>query len=288
MTEVLDKLRPATYYGGKPVSPYEDEFVSPTAVPPEPPEPPSKDDSADAGGPRWRVEKEKERHFTIWIAEDFSTHPDASSDLEQIDKTRKESLSEALQTAVPNVLDNSKLRTALIVLPQETGHSSGTFAVSFDAGTFAVSFDAGAFAVSFDAGTFAASLDAALFENATEKDVPAPLADALHDLREINDEAAEEGIAPPSALAIANADRLLRAIYGISPRQYLVELLPEGVIAIAIPGGFRSSVALLCESDGGALCSVNMNGKHRRQRYPHTYQLPDRFIREALSELGRE
>ena len=135
---------------------------------------------------------------------------------------------------------------------------------------------------------FRASLDAVLPENAMEEDVPAPLAEALRDLNEINDEADEEGIARPSELAIANADRLLRAIYGILPRQYLVELLPEGVIAIRIPGGFRRSVALLCESDGGALCSVNMKGKHRRKRYPHTDQLPDRFIREALNELGRE
>ena len=135
---------------------------------------------------------------------------------------------------------------------------------------------------------FRASLDAVLPENAMEEAVPAPLAEALRDLNEINDEAEEEGIAPPSELAITNADRLLRATYDILPRQYLVGLLPEGVIAITIPGGFRCSVALLCESDGGALCSVNMNGEHRRKRYPHTDQLPDRFIREALSELGQE
>ena len=114
------------------------------------------------------------------------------------------------------------------------------------------------------------------------------LVDALRDLQEINDEADEEGMPPPSELAIANADRLIRAIYDILPRQYLVELLPEGVIAITVPGGFRRSVILLCESKGGALCSVNMNGEHRRKRYPHADQLPDRFLREALSELGRE
>lgn len=137
-------------------------------------------------------------------------------------------------------------------------------------------------------GAFGAFLDAVFPENATKEDVPAPLAEALYDLHEINDEAAEEGISPPAELAIANADRLIRAIYDILPRQYLVELLPEGVIAIAIPGGFRRSVVLLCESEGGALCSVSMNGKHRRKRYPHMDQLPDRFIREALSELGQE
>ena len=132
---------------------------------------------------------------------------------------------------------------------------------------------------------FRASLDVVPAKSATKEDVPAPLAEALRDLNEINDEAEEEGIAPPSELAIANADRLLRATYDILPRQYLVELLPEEVIAITIPGGFRRSVMLFCESDGSALCSVNMSGKHRRKRYPHTDQLPDTFLREALSEL---
>ena len=127
-----------------------------------------------------------------------------------------------------------------------------------------------------------------IVENATGEDLPAPLANALRDLHEINEEADEEGIPPPSESAIANADRLIRAIYDILPRQYLVELLPEGVIAITVPGGFRCSVMLLCESEGGILCSVNMNGEHQRKRYPHVDQLPDRFLHDALSELGRE
>ena len=127
-----------------------------------------------------------------------------------------------------------------------------------------------------------------LSKNATEEDVPAPLAEALRDLHEINDEADEKGIAPPSESTIANADRLLRATYDILPRQYLVELLPEEVIAIRIPGGFRRSVMLFCEADGSALCSVNMNGKHRYKEYPHTDQLPDTFLRDALDELRQE
>ena len=284
MTEVLDLSVPITYDWNKP--------VSPTAMVPTPvisPELPAEDEAevllsvsqfgegseveliplktADAGGPRWRGLEE--RHFTSRIAEDFSTHPDASFDLEQIYKTRKESLSEALQTAVPNVPDISRQPyniltgwTSLIVLPQKTEHPSGAF------------------------------LDLRSFEqfvkSSMEEDVPAPLAEALRDLSEINDEAEEEGIAPPSEATIANADRLIRATYDILPRQYLVELLPEEVIAITIPGGFRRSVMLFCEPDGSALCSVNMNGKHRRKEYLPTDQLPDRFLREALSELGRE
>ena len=124
-------------------------------------------------------------------------------------------------------------------------------------------------------------------EDAKEKNLPALLANALRDLHEINDEADAEGIPPPSESAITNADRLIRAIYDILPRQYLVELLPEGIIAITVPGGFQRSVMLLCESDSGVLCSVNMSGKHRRKRYAHADQLPDRFLSEALSELGR-
>ena len=285
MTEVLDLSVPITYDWNKP--------VSPTAMVPTPvisPELPAEDEAevlrsvsqfgegsevelippktTYAGDPRWSGVEE--RHFPSRIAEDFSTHPDASFDLEQIYKTRKESLSEALQTAVPNVLDNSKRPyniltgwPSLIVLSQKTEHPSGAFL---------------GYVRSFER----------VVKSSMEEDVPAPLAEALRDLSEINDEAEEEGIAPPSELAIANADRLLRATYDILPRQYLVGLLPEGVIAITIPGGFRCSVALLCESDGGALCSVNMNGEHRRKRYPHTDQLPDTFLREALSELGQE
>lgn len=124
-------------------------------------------------------------------------------------------------------------------------------------------------------------------EDARKEDLPVQLANALRDLDELNDEAVEEGIEPPAESTIANADRLLRVIYDILPRQYLVELLPEGIIAITVPGGFQRSVMLLCESDSGARCSVNMSGKHRRKRYAHADQLPDRFLSEALSELGR-
>lgn len=108
---------------------------------------------------------------------------------------------------------------------------------------------------------------------------------ALRDLDEVKDEADEEGLPPPSALAVVNAGRLIREMYDILPCRYLVELMPEGSIAVTVPGGFRRSIMLLCESNGGALCSVNMNGKHRRARYSHADQLPDGFLREALAEL---
>ena len=108
---------------------------------------------------------------------------------------------------------------------------------------------------------------------------------ALHDLQEATDEALEEEVPVPSEMALENAERLLREMYLISPRRFEVYPTPDGEIAIDAPGGHGRSVLLLCDSEGGALCLVNMNGNHRRARYDTTNTLPDGFVREALTEL---
>ena len=108
---------------------------------------------------------------------------------------------------------------------------------------------------------------------------------ALRDLQEATDEALEEEFPVPSEIALENADRLLREMYLISPRRFEVYPTPDGEIAIDAPGGHRRSVLLLCDSEGGVLCLVNMNGNHRRARYDTTNTLPDGFVREALDEL---
>lgn len=111
---------------------------------------------------------------------------------------------------------------------------------------------------------------------------------ALQDLHEITNEATEEGFLPPSDKALNNAARLLNEMYAISSRRYEIYPTPDGELAIDAPGGFGRSVILLCDSDGGALCLVNMNGKHRRARYSSVETLPDGFLREALTELDQE
>ncbi len=111
------------------------------------------------------------------------------------------------------------------------------------------------------------------------------LEDALQDLHEAREEAREEEFPEPSGTAIANAERLLRAMYEISPQRFEVYPTPDGEIAIDAPGGYGESVLLLCESSGGALCMVDVNGEHRRARYGSTRTLPDGFIGEALREL---
>ena len=114
------------------------------------------------------------------------------------------------------------------------------------------------------------------------------LDEALHDLLRTDSEASEEGYLPPSEIAMNNAERLLREMYAISSRRYEIYPTPDREIAIDASGGYGRSVILLCDSDGGILCLVNMNGKHRRARYSSTEILPDGFLREALAELGQE
>lgn len=116
----------------------------------------------------------------------------------------------------------------------------------------------------------------------------AELTEALYDLGNARDEAREEGFPLPSNAALQSAEILLKEMYGISARRYEVYPTPDGEIAIDAPGGPGRSVLLLCGSEGGALCLVNMSGDHRRARYSTTEALPDGFVREALAELGAE
>lgn len=113
------------------------------------------------------------------------------------------------------------------------------------------------------------------------------LCDALHDLDEARDEAREEGFPAPTDTALENARRLLLAMYGLLPCRFEVYPTPDGEIAVHSPAGSGRSVLVLCGSDGGVLCLVNMNGAHRRARYSDAGPLPDGFVREALAELRR-
>lgn len=111
------------------------------------------------------------------------------------------------------------------------------------------------------------------------------LLDALHDWKGVKREAIEEEFRMPTDMALENSRRMLIDMYSISPRRFEIYPTPDGEVAIDASGGFRRSVLLLCDSDGGALCLVNINGEFRRARYSDTDKLPDGFIREALVEL---
>ena len=111
------------------------------------------------------------------------------------------------------------------------------------------------------------------------------LSAALSDLRDAVTEASDEGFPKPSETALNNAYRLLRAMYKITPRRFEVYPTPDGEIAIDAPNGRGSSVILLCEPNGGALCLANLKSGHRSSRYSNAEILPDGFLREALVDL---
>ncbi len=114
------------------------------------------------------------------------------------------------------------------------------------------------------------------------------LAEALRELSEVTDYAKEDGMDIPSETAFANAERLLRDLYDFSPRVYSVYPIPDGYIAIDARGAGSNIAVLMCGSDGSALFVRVINGESRRIRYPTTGELPDEFIREALTALGPE
>ena len=113
----------------------------------------------------------------------------------------------------------------------------------------------------------------------------AELLNTLAELQEVGQEAIEEEETVPSQPAFSHAEQLIREMYDTIACPYLVELFPKGGIAITVPGGHGSSVMVVCESAGGALCSVNINGKYRSARYTDAEELPDAFLREALDQL---
>ena len=86
------------------------------------------------------------------------------------------------------------------------------------------------------------------------------LLEALTDLWESTDEAKDEGFPIPSAAALSNAERLLKAMFEVQPQRFEVYPTQDGEIAIDAPSGRGSSVILLCASDGGALWF----GQHER------------------------
>ena len=122
-------------------------------------------------------------------------------------------------------------------------------------------------------------------ETASEAPPASDMHAALRDLDGAAEEAAEEGFPQPSRLALTNARHLLQDLYRLRPCRLEAYPTPDGEVALVVPGRHGRSVLVLCDSQGGVLCSVNLNGRHRRARYDTAVTLPDGFVREAVTEL---
>lgn len=98
-------------------------------------------------------------------------------------------------------------------------------------------------------------------------------------------EAREEGFPCPSVQARSNAKQLLNGIARIYHHDIDIYPTPDGEVAIDLSGGYRRSVLVFCDADGGALCMVSLMGVHRRAHYDEAPTQPDGFMREAIAEL---
>lgn len=111
------------------------------------------------------------------------------------------------------------------------------------------------------------------------------LEDALADLKSSPDEARDEDLPIPSNKALQNGEHVLRAVYSMWPRRFEVYPMPNGEVAIDAPAGPGRSILILCDSEGGALCSVNFDRTHRRAHYSNARVLPDGFLRDAIRDM---
>ena len=112
------------------------------------------------------------------------------------------------------------------------------------------------------------------------------LSDAFPDLKKSIPEAEKENFPIPSELVLVNAYRILTSVHGIAPGMYEVYPTPDGEIAIDAPGGYGRTVVLFCDSDGGFVCPVNMEGRHRRAHCSDAGSLPDSIVRKVPDELN--
>ena len=113
------------------------------------------------------------------------------------------------------------------------------------------------------------------------------LTDALDDLKECQEEAAEQGFPKPTQTAVDNAERLLQAMFKLLPRRFEVYPMPSGAIAIQASKAPEIAISVLCDSDGAVHCLVSAPDHFRRARYSTADILPDGFLYDALKDLER-
>ncbi len=113
------------------------------------------------------------------------------------------------------------------------------------------------------------------------------VADAIEELKHIDEEVAEEVLPEISVYTKEKAESIILALpkYAIAPVIYPTM---DGEIAIyfKLPDT-SSSVLILVANDGQAACFSYIGGKNRRARYSDSSELPDEFVKEQLRVLNK-
>ena len=113
------------------------------------------------------------------------------------------------------------------------------------------------------------------------------LSEALEELGELEEYAAESELPPPAPLAKESARRILEKVTREVPLYYSVSPGESGKVAIQVADKRKNGVMILCNASGGASCYVSMadERQNRRAHYDSAGALPDSFVLEALREL---
>lgn len=114
------------------------------------------------------------------------------------------------------------------------------------------------------------------------------VAASFKEFAELDEEAADLEIPPPSAEVKAVAKRILTALVQEFPRHYAVSPGEGREVAIetSVGTGKGHGVLIICD-EKNVSCYVTKNGDSWRAHYPLTDKnLPDAFIRNAIRDLG--
>ena len=111
------------------------------------------------------------------------------------------------------------------------------------------------------------------------------LADALSELEELDDYAAEEDLPPPSPTAKKIAEDILHHLTSKLPRYYAVSLWEDGdVVVFSADSGSRASV--FCRTNGGVSLYVNFPGNRGYElHYDQAGDLPLDSIIDAMNKI---
>ena len=110
----------------------------------------------------------------------------------------------------------------------------------------------------------------------------------MEELRNVENEAAEDGYPIPNEVATSNAEKTLKRLFRNYPARYTICPTEEGDIAISVPvAGIGRAMTVECDSDGGLICFVNVDGHMRRMKdydADMAWESSD-FIVRALGDL---
>ena len=111
------------------------------------------------------------------------------------------------------------------------------------------------------------------------------LAEALSELEELDDYAAEEEFSPPSPIAKKIARDILNQLTSKLPRYYALSLWEDGDVVV-YSAGADSRASVFCRANGGASLYVTLPDNHDYEyHYTLAEDLPVDSIIDAMKKI---